>query len=120
MNSYIEKGDFMPTVDIKGIVSQTLQAIEKVLGSKYKEAAIFAENESNKFVQDMAQIGEWKIQGKITESEAASLVSLHKRSYKMVLTSLEGISLIVAENAINSAIGATANSLNKMIGWEIF
>jgi hypothetical protein len=68
----------------------------------------------------MAQIGVWKIQGKITESEAESLVNLHKRSYKMVLTSLEGISLIVAENAINSAISAAAKSLNSIIGWKFF
>jgi hypothetical protein len=109
----------MPTEDIKSIVSQMLKAIEKVLGKKYKEAAIFAENESKKFVHDMVQIGEWKLQGKISQTEAESLVNLHKRSYKMVLTSLEGISLIVAENAINSAIAVAANSVNRIIGWKI-
>jgi glutaminase len=90
-----------------------------VLAEKWPEAEKFAESESRKFAQNMAEIELWKSTGEITEEEAKVLSRLHQRSMKMVLTSLEGISLAMAEKAINSAIDAVRNVVNTAIGWNI-
>ena len=39
---------------------------------------------------------------------------------KMVLTALEGISLVLAERAINAAIDAIADIVNGLLGWDLF
>jgi len=61
----------------------------------------------------------WKTTGEITEEQARVLSRLHQRSMKMVLTALEGISLAMAEKAINSAIDVVRNVVNSAIGWDI-
>jgi hypothetical protein len=38
---------------------------------------------------------------------------------KMVLTALEGISLAIAEKAINAAIDIVRGTINKAIGWAL-
>jgi len=67
----------------------------------------------------MAEIALWKTTGEITEEQARVLSRLHQRSMKMVLTALEGISLAMAEKAINSAIDVVRNVVNSAIGWDI-
>jgi hypothetical protein len=61
----------------------------------------------------------WKETGQITEEQAAALSRLYQRSMKMVLTALEGITLAMAEKAINAAIDAIRTAVNTAIGWTI-
>ena len=105
---------------VKDIVGKITDAVKVTLGEKWNEAQDFAESESKKFAQNIAEIAFWKETGKITEEQGKVLLRMHQRSMKMVLTALEGISLVLAEKAINKAIDAIGDLVNRIIGWDLF
>jgi len=107
------------TIDIEALAKQMLAAAKGVVGEKWPEVRKFAESESKKFLNDIAEIALWKVKNEITEDEAKSLVKLHKRSMKMVFTAIEGMSLALAEKAINAAIDVIRQTVNTAIGWAI-
>lgn len=106
-------------INVEELTKQMLEAAKGIFNEKWPDVRKFAESESKKFANNMAEIELWKISKQITEDEAKSLVGLHKRSMKMVLTSLEGISLAMAEKAINAAIDVIRQAVNTAIGWAI-
>ena len=109
----------MSDINIEELVLQMLEAAKNVFDEKWPEVKNFAKSETKKFVSDMAEIALWKTNGEITEEEAVSLANLHKRSMKMVFTALEGISLAMAEKAINAAIDVIRKAINTAIGFAI-
>jgi hypothetical protein len=106
--------------DVENIIGQITGAVKTALGDKWDEAQVFAESESKKFAQNIAEIALWKETGKISEEQGKVLLRMHQRSMKMVLTALEGISLVMAERAINAAADAITDIVNGIIGWELF
>lgn len=106
--------------DVKDIIDKITQAIKGALGEKWEEAKEFGESEAKKFGQNIAEIVLWKETGKITEEQGRVLLRMHQRSMKMVLTALEGISLVLAEKALNAAIETIGDIVNGLIGWKLF
>ncbi len=106
--------------DIKVLIEKISGAVKGALGDKWDEAKDFAESESKKFAQNIAEIALWKQTGKITEEQGQVLLRMHQRSMQMVLTALEGISLVMAERAINATIDAIGDFVNGLIGWKLF
>lgn len=106
--------------EINNIIGKITGAVKVALGDKWDEAQDFAESESKKFAQNIAEIALWQETGKITEEQGKVLLRMHQRSMKMVLTALEGISLVLAEKAINAAIDAISDIVNGLIGWDLF
>jgi hypothetical protein len=109
----------MPEIDVEALAKQMLGAAKGVFAEKWPDVKQFAESESRKFLASMAEIAVWKAADEITEAEANSLVRLHLRSMKMVMTALEGISLAMAEKAINAAIDVIRDVVNAAIGWAL-
>lgn len=105
--------------NIKDITTRIADAVKVALGDKWEEAKVFAESESRKFAANIAEIALWKEMGAITEEQGRVLLRMHQRSMEMVITALEGISLVLAERAINAAIDAIAEIVNGLIGWEL-
>ncbi len=106
-------------INTEDLAKDMLAAAKAVFSEKWPDVKKFAESESGKFAGSMAEIALWKTKNEISEDEASSLANLHKRSMKMVFTSLEGISLAVAEKAVNAAIDVIRDTVNKAIGWAI-
>jgi len=106
--------------EIKQVADTIVAAMQGALGDKWQEAALFAESEAAKFADGMAEIALWQTTGKITKEQGKVLRRMRERSIKMVLTALEGISLVMAERAVNAAIKAVGGMVNTMIGWKLF
>ncbi|WP_295453195.1 hypothetical protein [uncultured Thiodictyon sp.] len=109
----------MTPINVNDVAHQMLVAAQGVLKDKWPEVQNFATSEAKKFAQSMADIQVWKGLHQITEEQAQSLTRLHQRSMKMVFTSLEGISLAMAEKAINAALDVVRAVVNKAIGWKV-
>lgn len=109
----------MTTINVDDVVRQMLVAAQGVFKEKWPEVKKFAESESRKFVHSMEEIAIWKELGQITEEQAQALSRLHQRSMKMVFTALEGISLAMAEKAINAALDVIRGIINTAIGWAV-
>lgn len=109
----------MDEVQVRDVIEKITQAVKVALGDKWEEAKTFAESESKTFGKNIAEIALWKKTGKITEEQGRVLIRMHQRSMKMVLTALEGISLVLAERAINAALDAISDMVNGIIGWKL-
>jgi uncharacterized protein (DUF305 family) len=109
----------MAEINVGEVALKMLEAARGELKEKWPEARNFAESEAMSFVQRMAEIKIWKERGEITEEQAQALSRLHQRSMKMVFTALEGISLAMAEKAINAALDVVRGTINTAIGWAI-
>ncbi|NVJ61474.1 MAG: hypothetical protein HWE27_13845 [Gammaproteobacteria bacterium] len=105
--------------DIQNLIAKIGVAVKDSLGDKWAEAKTFADSEAKKFAQNIAEIAFWKETGQITEEQAKVLMRMHQRSMKMVLTTLEGISLVMAERAMNAALDAIRGLVNGLVGFEL-
>ncbi len=109
----------MPDLDLGKLAQSMTDAAKGSLGEDWPAAKRFVESEAKKFAQNLADIARQKAAGEIEEEDAQYLIEMHKRSMKMVLTAGQGISLIMAERAINAALGAIRNAVNGVIGWKL-
>jgi len=110
----------MPELNIPELAENMVEASKDSFDAEsWKEAGKFVQTESKKFVEDLAEIHKWKQEGTIDQEQAEALIRLHKRSMKMVLTASTGVSLIMAEKAINAALNVIRQTVNSVIGWEL-
>ena len=104
---------------LSDILDEMSTAVQKVLKSKWKKVKPLAELQLKSIIHNLEQIAELKIQGKITEEQARLHLTIQKESIRTILLSFEGIGIVTAEEAINSALSAVKTIVNKAIGWKI-
>ncbi len=104
---------------LSDILDEMSTAVQKVLKSKWKKVKPLAELQFKSIIYNLEQIAELKLQGKITEEQARLHLTIQKESIRTILLSFEGIGIVTAEEAINSALSAVKTIVNKAIGWKI-
>ncbi len=104
---------------LSDILDEMSTAVQKVLKSKWKKVKPLAELQLKSIIHNLEQIAELKFQGKITEEQARLHLTIQKESIRTILLSFEGIGIVTAEEAINSALSAVKTIVNKAIGWKI-
>ena len=109
----------MASINVEQLVTAMLGAAQGVFASRWPEVRALAKSESRSFVQNMAEIQSMKLAGEITEEQAKILTKMHRRSMETVLAALEGVSLALAEQAVNAAIAVVRNTINNAIGWAL-
>ena len=103
-----------------GAIARTMAgAARAVLAEDWPEAKKFVESESLKFARSVADIGRWVAEGEISPEDATFLLGLHVQSMKMVLIASKGIGLVMAERAVNAALGAVRDAVNGIVGFAI-
>jgi hypothetical protein len=106
-------------IDLNDMLKQMVQSVRKVLKSSWKEVKPFAEQQLRSFIENIRLIDELKSKGKITEEKARLHLSIQREAARTVLLTIEGIGILTAENAINSAIQVIRTTVNKAIGWVL-
>jgi len=109
----------MSDFDIQAVVDSMTATLKERLGDLWESAGTFAAAEARKFTQSMEEVMEWKVQGQIDEDMAYSLMRLHRRSMKMVLAAAKGISLAMAEKAVDDAVDGVKGMVNGAIGFRL-
>ncbi len=104
---------------LSDILDEMSTAVQKVLKSKWKKVKPLAELQLKSIIHNLEQIAELKLQEKITEEQARLHLTIQKESIRTILLSFEGIGIVTAEEAINSALSAVKTIVNKAIGWKI-
>lgn len=109
----------MAEVNTTEVLKKMLEAAKAVFNTQWKEVKPYAEQEFKAFTQNIQMINKLKEKGKITEAQAKLYFENQNLSIRIVLLSLEGISLVTIENAINAAINVVKDTVNTAIGWTI-
>jgi hypothetical protein len=101
--------------DIKNIADAILSVLKKDGAALVQ----YVQSEAAKFAQSLETIASLYAAGKIDESEAAGQLNLQKSAAQTVLTSVEGISGIIAAQAINQGLQAVGDIVNRAIGFTL-
>ncbi len=101
------------------LVKQMLTAAKGEVEDKWPEVKIYAETESKKLAQTIVMIEKLKLSGQITKKQAEILLDMQKQTSRGVLLTIEGLTLLAAEAAVNAAIKSIRDAVNDAIGWKL-
>ena len=106
-------------LDVSKLAKDMLAAVLPGLKAKASNASLYADMELKKIAQTVALIEKTSKAGQITEEEAKLLLDMQKLASRSVLTTLEGIGVLAAEQAINAALAAVRAPINAALGWPL-
>ena len=108
----------MPT-DVGQIIGQMGAKAAQVFSSKWPDVRQYAEKEFADFANSVAMIDEMYSKGEITEERAQAHMRMQINSMIPVFIAIEGISLLMAEEAINAALSVVSGVINTAIGFKL-
>ncbi len=106
-------------LDIGALLQAMSTAAAGVLQSKWPAVKSFATTEFQKIAQTIASIGAQVASGEITTDQAAILLDMQQNASRAVLASIEGMTLIAAEQAVNAALAAIKGVVNSAVGFVL-
>jgi cell division septum initiation protein DivIVA len=106
----------MSGIDIDSVASQAAQAMLQSLAVTAKDVAAYAQAEAKKLATSAADIAALRSSGEITDEEAKLHMDIQAHASRAVLLGIEGVSLLGAEQAINSALVVIGNALKAATG----
>jgi len=96
-----------------------LNAAKEPLSESWQTTAPFAEKQFTEIAERIQLLGEDVALGSITSDEALLILDMEKQASISALAALEGIGKVTAETAINNALDAVANIVNKSVGFVL-
>ncbi len=106
----------MPSLNVSELAQQMLAAATGILTGKAPGVLDYAKTEFEKIGNQCVLIGEQYAQGQLTEEGAQALLQMQINSSKILLLTLEGLSLLVVEAAINAALQVAKTAVNTALG----
>ncbi|MEL7022222.1 MAG: hypothetical protein AAGL69_00555 [Pseudomonadota bacterium] len=104
---------------VSTLAKQMLQAAKVEVADKWPEVRVYAESEARKLAQTLVMIQKLKAADRITKKQAEILLDMQKQTSRVVLLTIEGLTLLAAEGAINAAIRSIRDTVNDAIGWRL-
>ena len=101
------------------LVKQMLIAAKGKLDDQWPDVKRYAETEAKKLAATIVMIEKLKVEGKISRNQARILLDMQKNTSRMILLTIEGLSLLTAEAAVNAAIKSIRDTVNSAIGWKL-
>jgi hypothetical protein len=109
----------MTTINVQQTFTNMIGAAKGALGAKWPSIKDFAEAEFEKLARTLAQIEALKLSGQISAAEASVLFEMQKNTARAVMLSLDGMSLLLVEGAINAALAVIKDSINTALGFSL-
>jgi hypothetical protein len=110
---------FNEPIDFGKLLQDMLTAAGQELNKHWKEAKPYAEQETKAFIANIQLMAELKIKSSITEVQARLYLEIQKSSWRTVLLTIAGLSLLAVEAAINAALDVAGKVINKALGWDL-
>jgi hypothetical protein len=109
----------MQNIDFTALLAGMTQAAAVVFKADWPKISDYASHEFQQFAEDSVMIGNMIQSGKITVATGQILLDMHRNSMLSVLTAIEGITLIVVEQAINAALAVLRTTVNTALGFAL-
>ena len=106
-------------IDISHLLPDMLDAAKGVIGDKWPDAKDYATSEFKKIGKNIADIEALRLEGKITDEQARMHLEIQKNASQMVLLTVQGLGLLMAEQAINAALGVLKDFVNGVLGFAL-
>ena len=106
-------------INAEQILGEMVGAVKGVVGDRWPAIQTLAEDELEDLANVLARIEARKLAGTISDIEAKALLKIHKNTVENVLSSIEGMGLIMAEMAVNAAMGVIRDAVNAAVGFDL-
>lgn len=106
-------------IDVSKLTEDMLGAVKGVFEKKWPTVKGYAEMEFKKIAESIAAIERMKLAGKITEEQARLHLDIQRNATRVVLLTLEGLGILIVEQAINAALGVIKDTVNSALGWKL-
>ncbi|MHC4250872.1 MAG: hypothetical protein ACYS9X_17230 [Planctomycetota bacterium] len=107
------------SLDLSSLADEMKAAAANALKTKWSEVKEYAATEFRKLGESFLMLERMKLAGELDEEEARLYLDIQKNALRAVILAVEGIGLVAAERAINSALGAVSNAVNKALGFPL-
>ena len=105
------------SIDTSEIFNKMVGAAKGVFDEKWPETKDYAESEVRVFAERFATIARLRAAGQITEKRAKLHVEFQKDAWETVLLAVQGLTLIMIEQALNAALDAVKEIVNTAVGF---
>jgi hypothetical protein len=109
----------MADINVDEVLAGMIGAAKGVFNEKWPGIRDYAEAEFEKLARTFAQIGLLRLRNRITEGEASVLFEMQKNTARAVMLTLEGMSLLLVEGAINAALALVKDTVNTALGFSL-
>lgn len=109
----------MPNLTLGNLKAPMIESFKGVIGEGWPKVKDFAATELKLLAQSLVEIQKLAVAGKIKKAEAKSLMRQHRNTTIAVMAGIEGMTLLVAEQAVNAALGAVRDVVNTAAGFRI-
>lgn len=105
------------SIQFEEIFEIMVDAAKKSFKEDWPPIKDYAKDEFDKLATTIVGI-HWRLEtGQISVGEASVLLEMQKNTARSVMLSLQGMSLIVVEQAINDALNAVKDIVNESLGF---
>jgi hypothetical protein len=108
----------MPNIDFAQLAKDMLAAAKPSLLAHWNSVRPFAETEMQKLAETALQIKLGQADGSLTQQQAQILLKMQANASQAVLTAVETVGMIAAQDAINAALNVLKQALNTAIGFS--
>lgn len=107
------------SLNVNEVASKMVLAAKGVVGEQWPATQAYFESESRVFAERFASIARLRAQGLISESRARSHVRFQREAWETVLLAVAGLNQIMVEQALNAALNAVNEIVNKAVGFAL-
>ena|ERR1700722_7254142 len=107
------------SLDLNTLANAMLTAMQTSLAGNWQAVATLAAGEAQKLAQTLVSIEAMTIAKSAPPDQLAILLDMQQHATRAVLMSVAGISILIAEQAINAGLAAVASTVNAAIGFKL-
>lgn len=107
----------MANIKVENILPDMIAAAKGELDNKWPLIKDYAEVELKKLSLTLALIEKLILAKKIDEGEASVMLEMQKNTARSFMLTMEGMSLIFVEAALNAALSVVRNAVNDALGF---
>src|SRR4029077_10835276 len=109
----------MSNIDVASLSKTMLAAAEQVLKAHWNDVRPFAESEMQKLALTAAQIEAGRTAGSLSDAQVKILLRMQANASQSVLTAVETVGMIAAQDAINAALQVLTQVVNSAVGFAL-
>jgi formate dehydrogenase maturation protein FdhE len=107
----------MSNIDTNALITGMLNAMKGGLLNHWNDVEPFALTEARKLATTALQIEQGQADGTISKEQAQILLRMQANASQAVLTAVETVGMIAAQDAINAALNVLKSTVNDAIGF---
>jgi hypothetical protein len=107
------------SIKIGEVVATMTNAAKSSLKEDWPKVRDYAQPEFRRLARVLEDIVKKAAKGAISANEAKSLLRIHRNTVLTVMLAVEGMGIIAAEKAINAALKAVADIVNKALPFKL-